>query len=57
MHLQTYNARLSVYPVLRKLRRGVQEALDSVVIKTNPDEGLLLENDAEKEIVLLSCEK
>jgi hypothetical protein len=30
--------------------------LDSIVIKTNQDEELLLENDAENEIVLLWCE-
>jgi hypothetical protein len=42
-----YNARLSVYPSLPKSRRKIQEALDSVVIKTNRDEELLLENDAE----------
>jgi hypothetical protein len=48
-----YNARLSVYPILPKSRREVQESLDSIVIKTNQDEELLLENDAENEIVLL----
>jgi hypothetical protein len=51
-----YNDRLSVYPSLPQSRGEVQESLDSVVSRTNRDEELLLENDAENEIVLLSCE-
>jgi hypothetical protein len=50
-----YNARLSVYPILPKSTREVQEALASVVVKTNRDEELLLDNGAEMKQSSVTC--
>lgn len=51
-----YRSRRSVLPVLPQSLEDLQEALESIVIKTNKDEEFLLVNNTNLNVIIFSCQ-